>query len=133
MKAAALVFLRVTIGGLLIWWGLDKLANVDHGLEVAKHFYFGVGTSVSFLQVFGVLEALLGLLIVLGIARRWTYPPMMLITAVTLIGVWKSVVDPWGWYLQGTHALFYPSVIIFAGTLVLWAFRDVDRYALDAQ
>src|SRR5688572_28940657 len=124
MKAAALAFLRITIGGLLIWWGLDKIVNVDHGMEVAKHFYFGVGTSPTLLQGFGVLEAALGLMVVLGWARRWTYPPMLLITGVTLIGVWKSVVDPWGWLLEGTHALFYPSVIIFAGALALWSFRD---------
>lgn len=133
MQAATLAFLRITIGALLIWWGLDKLVNVSHGVEVAKRFYFGVGTGISFLQGFGVVEAVLGLLVVLGWARRWTYPPMIAITGATLIGVWKSVIDPWGWLFQGVHALFYPSVIIFAGALVLWAFRDLDRIAIDAR
>lgn len=44
-----------------------------------------------------------------------------MITGVTLAGVWRSIVDPWGWYLTGTNALFYPSVVIFAGVLVLLA------------
>jgi hypothetical protein len=37
------------------------------------------------------------------------------------------VVDPWGWYLEGANVLFYPSLIIFAASLVLWAFMDDDR------
>lgn len=133
MKLWSLLFLRVTIGGLFIWWGLDKLVNVDHGMVVAQHFYFGVGASRPFLQAFGVVEIALGLLVLLGWGRRWAYPLMLLITGITLLGVWKSVVDPWGWRFEGTDALFYPSAIIFAGSLVLWAFRDLDRLVLDAK
>lgn len=55
------------------------------------------------------------------------------ITGLTLIGVWRSIVDPWGWYLDGTNALFFPSLIVFAATLVLLAFRDEDRLALDGR
>jgi uncharacterized membrane protein YphA (DoxX/SURF4 family) len=123
----------LTIGALLVWWGLDKLVNVEHGVQVAQHFYFGVGTGRAFLQAFGVFEIAVGLLIMLGWARRWSYPLLVLITGVTLIGVWRSVIDPWGWVFQGSNALFYPSAIIFAGSLVLWAFRDADLTALDAR
>lgn len=35
--------------------------------------------------------------------------------------------DPWGWWLGGANVLFYPSLVVFAGSLVLWAFRDEDR------
>ena len=131
MKQWSLLLLRLTIGLLLVWWGLDKLVNVDHGVQVAEHFYFGIGTGQVFLQAFGVFETILGLLIMLGWGRRWTYPLLILITGVTLVGVWRSVVDPWGWVFEGSNALFYPSAIIFAGSLVLWAFRDTDLLALD--
>jgi hypothetical protein len=70
---------------------------------------------------------------VLGWGRRWTYPPLLLITGATLVGVWRSVVDPWGWVFEGSNALFYPSAIIFAGSLVLYAFRDADIVALDSK
>lgn len=133
MKPWSLLFLRITQGGLLIWWGLDKLVNVDHGIAVARHFYLGVGASQSFLRAFGAFEIGLGLLLMLGWGRRWTYLLLLLITGITLLGVWQSVIDPWGWLFKGTNALFYPSAIIFAGSLVLWAFRDLDRLALDAR
>jgi putative oxidoreductase len=133
VKQWSLLLLRLTIGALLVWWGLDKLVQVDHGLEVAQSFYFGVGASRAFLQAFGVFETALGLLVMLGWGRRWTHPLLLLITGVTLIGVWRSVVDPWGWVFEGSNVLFYPSAIIFAGSLVLYAFRDADRLALDAK
>ena len=133
MKHWSLLLLRLTLGALLVWWGLDKLVNVEHGVEVAQHFYFGVGTSRPFLHAFGVFQTALGFLIMLGWGRRWTHPLLLLITGVTLVGVWRSVVDPWGWLFEGSNVLFYPSAIIFAGALVLWAFRDSDRLALDGQ
>ncbi len=133
MKQWSLFALRLTLGALLIWWGLDKLVQVDHGVQVAQSFYLGVGASRSFLLAFGVFETALGLLVMLGWARRWAYPLLLLITGVTVVGVWRSVVDPWGWVFEGSNALFYPSAIIFAGSLVLYAFRDLDMLALDAE
>lgn len=88
MKSRSLLLLRISLGLLLVIWGLDKLVNVEYGL---------------------------------------TYPLQLVINGATLLGVWKSILDPWGWYMKGGNALFYPSLIIFAGSLVLLAFRDEDR------
>jgi uncharacterized membrane protein YphA (DoxX/SURF4 family) len=127
MKHGSLLLLRVSLGLLMLIWGVDKLANVRHGLEVSKHFYLGAFDSAPLLQAFGVAQLALGALIVLGLGRRFVYPALLAITAVTLLGVWRSVVDPWGWWLEGANVLFYPSLIIFAASLVLWAFADEDR------
>jgi hypothetical protein len=78
--------------------------------QVAQHFCFGIGTGRLF---FASL-------------RRAGYRFRAADHA-------RSVVDPWGWVLQGANVLFYPSVIIFAGAWVLWAFRDADALALDAR
>ncbi len=130
MKPWSLFALRLTIGALLVWWGLDKLVQVEHGLQVAQHFYAGVGASRPLQQAFGVFETALGVLVIVGWGRQWTLPLVLVITGATLLGVWRSVLDPWGWVFEGSNALFYPSAIIFAGSLVLYAFRDVDRLAL---
>ena len=45
---------------------------------------------------------------------------MLVVLLFTSIGVWKSIVDPWGWFLDGSNVLFYPSAIIAAGALLLW-------------
>ena len=127
MKAGSLLLLRASLGLLMLIWGVDKLVNVKHGLTVSEHFYLGAFSSAALLKAFGVAQIALGVLIVLGVGRRVAYPALLAITGATLLGVWRSVVDPWGWWLEGANVLFYPSLIIFAGSLVLWAFRDEDQ------
>ncbi len=132
MKAWSLCLLRVSLGLLLVWWGLDKLVNVEHSVRVADSFYLGIGSAVWFLSAFGVFETAVGLLVIVGKWRRFTYPVMLLILAVSGLAVWKSIIDPWGWVFEESNALFYPSLIIFAGALVAWGFRDEDTMALDS-
>ena len=127
MKARSLLLLRASLALLMLIWGVDKLVNVEHGLQVSKHFYLGAFDSALLLRAFGVVQMALGVLLLLGVGRRVAYPALLAVTGATLLGVWRSVVDPWGWFLPGANVLFYPSLIIFAASLVLWAFRDDDR------
>jgi hypothetical protein len=59
------------------------------------------------------------------------YPLQLLLNGASLLAVMPSVIDPWGWMFEGSNVLFYPSLIIFAGSLLLIAYRDEDRMALD--
>lgn len=113
-------------------WGLDKLVNVEHGVRVAETFYLGIGSQATFLHVAGVLQIALGLVVAAGLWRKLTYPIAFAVTAVTAVAVWKSILDPWGWWLEGANALFYPSAIILAGTAVLWGTQAEDDLTLDA-
>jgi putative oxidoreductase len=131
MKNITLLLLRISLGWLLVIWGADKVFNVEHGMAVANKFYFGFLAAESALQVAGVLQILIGLAVVVGFARRWVYPIQVLLNGASLLAVFKSVVDPWGWVLTGTNALFYPSLIIFAASLLLIAFREEDTLVLD--
>lgn len=81
----------------------------------------------------GIAQLALGALVLAGVARRVTYPVLAVVTGITLLGVWRSIIDPWGWFLEGSNALFFPSLIIFASALVLVAFRDDDRLVLGAR
>jgi putative oxidoreductase len=131
MKNITLLLLRISLGWLLVIWGADKVFNVEHGMAVANKFYFGFLAAESALPVAGVLQILIGLAVVVGFARRWVYPIQVLLNGASLLAVFKSVVDPWGWVLTGTNALFYPSLIIFAASLLLIAFREEDTWVLD--
>jgi uncharacterized membrane protein YphA (DoxX/SURF4 family) len=133
VKAWGLLLLRVSLGLLLVFWGLDKLVNVDHSIRVAERFYLGVGATTWFLNAFGVVETLIGVLVVVGKWRRLTYPLMLAMFTVSGLSVWKSIVDPWGWVFEDTNVLFYPSLIIFAGTLVVWGFKEEDTLSLDGR
>ena len=131
MKAGSLLALRVTIGWLNVIWGVDKLTDVEHGQAVAEAFYMGVGTGATFLTAAGVLQILLGLLVVVGLLRRFTWPLVALVNGATLLAVWKSIIDPWGFFLEGGNLVFYSSAVIFAGILVGWSHMDEDELSLD--
>jgi len=131
MQQISLLSLRISLGWLLVIWGADKVFNVEHGMAVANKFYFGFLAAESAMQVAGTLQMLVGLAVVLGFARRWVYPLQVLLNSASLLVVFKSVVDPWGWVFSGTNALFYPSLIIFAASLLLIAFRAEDRWVLE--
>lgn len=132
MKRWGLLALRVTTGWLLVIWGLDKLVNVEHGVRVADAFYLGIGSQATILHVLGVLQIFLGLLVVVGLWRKLTYPIAFVVLSITAVAVWKSVLDPWGWWLEGANALFYPSAIIAAAAAVLWGTQAEDDLTLDA-
>lgn len=131
MKALGLLLLRVSMGWLLVLWGIDKLTNTEHSVRVAETFYFGIGTGTAVLTAFGVAEVVVGALVIVGLLRKFVYPIQTVIALLTAIGVWKSIVDPWGWMLEGTNALFYPSLIIFAAALFLQGSQDDDALSLD--
>jgi uncharacterized membrane protein YphA (DoxX/SURF4 family) len=131
-RAAALLALRLSLALLMLVWGADKFANPEHGVQVAAHFYGGLFGGRGMMPVLGALQLALGVLVALGALRRWSYPALAVVTGVTMLGVWRSVVDPWGWWLEGANVLFFPSLIIFAAVLVLLAFRADDTIALDA-
>ena len=133
MKRWGLLLLRVSTGWLLVMWGLDKLVNVEHGQRVAESFYLGLGSQAVVQNVLGVLEAILGLLVVFGLWRKRAYPVTFVVLLITALAVWKSIIDPWGWFLEGSQVLFYPSLIVFAGAMVLWGTMDEDELTLDAR
>ncbi|WP_420442644.1 DoxX family membrane protein [Candidatus Palauibacter sp.] len=132
MKRWGLLLLRVSTGWLLVMWGLDKFLNVEHGQRVAESFYLGIGAQAIVQHVFGGLEILLGLLVVAGLWRKRAYPVTFVVLLITALAVWKSILDPWGWVLDGSQVLFYPSIIIFAGAMVLWGTMDEDEMTVDA-
>ncbi len=113
------VLLRLSLGYLLVIWGVDKLVNPAHGLAVSSRFYFGLFGLPWLMTAFGVAQVTLGALVMAGLWKRYTYFAVVAITGMTVIGVWRSILDPWGWWLTGSNALFYPSLIIFAAALVL--------------
>ena len=131
MNAIALLFLRVSIGWLMVVWGVDKLTDPAHGQAVAESFYLGLGSGGTFLTVGGVFQVLLGLATVLGVFRRLTWPVLAVVNGITLVAVWKSIVDPWGFFLEGGNLVFYSSAVIFAGILVGWSAIEEDSLALD--
>jgi putative oxidoreductase len=134
MKAASLLLLRLGTGLLLILWGSVRVMAPETGPGLADKYYHGLA-SVQGLQVaFGAAEIILGLLVCLGLFRRFAYPAQAALLILGLFAIGKYIVDPFGkWLLAPADAqiLFFPSITVAAATLVLIAFRDCDLYSLD--
>jgi putative oxidoreductase len=131
MKAFSLLFLRVSIALLVLIWGLDKIVDPAHAIRVSDNFYFGLLSVAWLMPALGVAQVVVALLALVGLFRRFVDPLILLINLGSLLGVWRSIVDPWGWFLEGTNALFFPSLIVAAGCLVIIAFQDRETLVLD--
>ncbi|MBI3791810.1 MAG: DoxX family membrane protein [Gemmatimonadetes bacterium] len=132
MRTNSLAFLRVALGLFTAAWGIDKLLQPAHGAKVAEKFYGGLTGTEGLMPAAGAVQCALALLIVVGLWRRIAYPALSFMTLVTLAGVWRSLVDPWGRVIAGGNVVFVASLPLFAATLVLWAFADDDAFCLDA-
>ena len=79
---------------------------------------------------------MIGLLVCLGLFRRYVYPAQAVILCAGALAIWKYLLDPFGLYLlnaESRQVLFFPSLAVAAATLVLLAFRSDDRLSLDAK
>ncbi|MEX2527646.1 MAG: DoxX family membrane protein [Gemmatimonadota bacterium] len=131
MNALSLALLRLTLGILLFWWGTDKIMNVEHAQAVSDSFYLGLLSHPGLLPVLGAVQMVLALVFLLGYKRRWVDPVVVLIYLATAVGVWRSLLDPFGYLLEGTNALFFPSAVVFAGSLVLMTSHARETLVLD--
>ncbi len=133
LKTTSLLLLRASLGWLMVLWGWDKISNVEHAVRVSEGFYGGLVTGASIWQAAGYTQVVLGLVVVAGIFRRFAYPVLLAVTGVTLLAVWKSIIDPFGFFTDGGNLIFFPSSTIFFAGLALVAFRAEDVLCLDAR
>ncbi len=131
MRAYSLLFLRFSIALLVFHWGLDKILDPGHTLAVSDRFYMGLLSFPALIPILGVMQVGVALAAMVGFARRLVDPVILLLTLGTALGVWKSILDPWGLVFEGTNALFFPSLIVVAACVLLLAFRSDERYVFD--
>lgn len=134
MKAWSLLFMRVSTGLLCVIWGLIRVGQPAIGAQVNGKYYGGILSGTTAQYLWGSFLLIVGLLTILGLMRRFVYPAQAAILCVGALGIWKYLLDPLGLWLldrESAQVLFFPSLAMAAATLVLIAFRDDDRIALD--
>ena len=136
MKAATLLFLRITTGMLLVIWGTNKLLKSGLGTKLSETYYNGLFSAEALQLPLAVGEIALGVLVVLGVLRIITYPIQAIVLGFGAVMLWQHMLDPLSLYLweDGSKAnlLFFPSTTVFAASLVLLAFKEHDALSLDA-
>lgn len=134
LKPWSLLFLRIGTGLLLIIWGLPRVMMPEIGPFLANRYYSGLFNAETLQMAYGAAEALIGLLVLLGLFRRIAYPLQGLILIPATLMIWRYLLDPLGLWLlsrEDSQILFFPSITVAAATLALLAFGNDDRFALD--
>jgi putative oxidoreductase len=136
MKAWSLLLMRVSTGLLCMIWGLIRVGDPAIGAQVNGKYYGGILSGAATQYIWGGFLLLVGLLTILGLLRRYVYPAQAAILCMGALAIWKYLIDPLGLWLldrESAQVLFFPSLGIAAATLVLIAFREDDRIALDTR
>lgn len=134
MKALSLASLRAATGLLLCVWGVIKIAAPEAAVNVSDTYYLGLLSAGALQRPLGIAEVALGMLVVLGLFRRITLPLQAVVLVVGALAIWRYLLDPLGLYLldEGSRqVLFFPSLAMAAASILLVAFQDEDRFALD--
>jgi len=134
LKPASLLLLRIGTGLLLVIWGVLRATTPAAGPGLADKYYSGLLNSPAIQTAFGVAEIVIGVLVVLGLLRRFAYPLQALVLIPGALMLWRYLADPLGWYMldrETSQILFFPSIAVAAASLVLIAFRDADLWSLD--
>lgn len=134
MKAASLLFLRISTGLLLVLWGLVKIAEPQKAIGIANKYYDGLLSDAVLQMPWGALQVTIGVLVVIGLFRKVVYPLQALMLGIGALAIWRHLLDPFGRWLftEGqANLLFFPSLAVAAATLVLIAFKADDTFSLD--
>ena len=130
----SLLIMRIGTGALLVVWGLVRVAG-GKGEGLADKYYSGVGSDAMLQLAFGWFEVALGILVILGLLRKFTLPLQALILVGGALPIWRHFLDPFGQYLfanpDDANLLFFPSLTVAGAALALIAMRAHDTLALD--
>lgn len=135
-QLAAMAALRISLGLLLVWWGLGRITSPELGLMMQEKFYYNLFPSRTLQIAFGYVEMCVGLLVVLGLFRKYAVPTQLLITGFSAATILTALLDPFGLWLPAEKIapiqhLFYPSVISLAAGFLMYNLSAFDRYSLD--
>ena len=124
--------LRVGMGLFLALWGVDKLAATEGSIGIFSTFY-GLNVGAMLIQTAGVVEILLGVLLAVGLFRVPVAWIALAVNAVSTLGSWRQILDPWGWLglTDGGGHLFLASIVIMAANVVLVLDARIDTWTLD--
>lgn len=132
----SLAALRVSLGFLLVWWGLGRINTPSMGVAMQEKFYFNLFPSEALQYGFGIFEFSIGCLIVVGLYRKFAVPVQLAICGFSALTILPALADPFGLWLpidkmSPIQHLFYPSVVTIAAGVMMFNFSSYDRFTLD--
>jgi len=134
MKALVVLLARLSTGLFLILWAYAVHADLRGAADLVTSLSQGVFADSAYRMALVYGAGALGLLTILGLARRLVYPLQALAVAVAAAAVWKSLADPLGLFFfapSETNMLFFPMLGLFVASLVPLCLREEDAIVFD--
>lgn len=131
MKAISLLLLRFSTGIYLILWAFRNKFN-GGATGMSDRFYGGVISSDTLWMILGGLEALVGLLVILGLFRSISYVGQLAWYLIGILPIMVYIIDPYGAYLADQSRLtWFPSTTLLFASWVMIVFKEYDTISLD--
>ena len=121
--AISLLLLRLSLGLVMMVWAFDKILNPEHGGAVLESFYGLSGVGEQVIRIIGLVQCLIVLGFLLGVAKTWTYGAVLLMHAITTLVSWSAYLDPL------KNILFFSAWPMLAALVTLFLLRREDRIA----
>jgi putative oxidoreductase len=117
-----LLVLRVTVFVVMLVWTIDKFVRPTHAASVYEHFYFLRGLGPALMYTIGVVELLILLGFVIGVAPRLTYGLVLLFHAVSTFSSFHQYFHPF----ENVNLLFFAAWPMLGACFALYYLRDYD-------
>lgn len=121
--ATCLLLLRLGVGLVMLVWASDKILNPSHGGAVLESFYGVLGTGASAIRAIGVVQGIIVLAFLIGLARTWTYGAVLAMHGTTTLISWSAYLQPL------KNILFFAAWPMLAACITLFLLRDHDHLA----
>ncbi len=118
--AVALLVLRVGLAVFVLLFGADKLVATGTAQDVYAQFY-GLSVSAALVQVAGALEMLLGLAVLAGLWKTFSYGLGLALHAVSTAATYRELAVPFG-----DNHLFLAAIPVLAAFVALFLLRRHD-------
>lgn len=117
-----LFFMRGSVFLVMAMWSLNKLLAPDASAGIFESFYYIGGLGVASMYAIGLVQLVIEVLFLLGVARFWTYGFVLLAHGVSTISSWQQYLSPFD------HMLFLAAIPMLAACLTLFLLRDHDTF-----
>jgi len=133
MKAISLFLFRLVTGGFLIAWSGSKILDTDRAIAFSDTLYMGYASTATLQHGLAALGAVLGIFVVFGFLRNFSYGVQALVLAVGVAALARITIVPPVDLASGIEAaiVLTPGLALFFLALAPLVWRNDDAVALD--
>ncbi|NWG45256.1 MAG: DoxX protein [Alphaproteobacteria bacterium] len=118
----ALAIIRYSVFAFFAVWVVEKFVKPESTVAIWKIFYFTENLPLEASYGIGVVQAVILIGFVLGLARTWTYGLLTLMHALSTLSTYEPLLDP---YTRVNH-LFWAAVPTLGAMIALFLLREAD-------